>query len=417
MFNISVTATVALILIEIIQIGESYSVNGEARRLPFIQSTDTIKAMKLNDPTSRSFHVKSSWSKAGIGTCFVLEDNTNKKFNVVFDLGCTPIFDKTMKANHVILSHVHLDHFGAIFGHARAHSMVCGGSVPTYYVPEEALPQIEKARDLFSDIDASCMENPIYPSQKRDKSLLKMNFVPVKAGEEIELKQEKIHGGMRYYLRPFDVAHGGHPALGYTIVSKTSIRKLKPEYKGMDGKELGKLVRNSVEINDVSMIEKVEVCYTGDTNIDGLLLHGNGEDVDLSDSTRFKKQGFTAPLILCEVTYILESDRQLAKDRGHMNLFDLEPVLNSHNWKLRDDEQDCEEVKTDNQIIFYHLSSRGRTAENILESMANALPKDLLEVSEVALASFPSSTSSHLLKTNGCISVADYIETTNQAST
>lgn len=34
-----------------------------------------------------SFAVKHSWSKAGIGTCFVLEEQTHGKFQVVFDLG------------------------------------------------------------------------------------------------------------------------------------------------------------------------------------------------------------------------------------------------------------------------------------------------------------------------------------------
>ena len=34
-----------------------------------------------------SFDVKSCWSKAGVGTCFVLEETNHKKFQVVFDLG------------------------------------------------------------------------------------------------------------------------------------------------------------------------------------------------------------------------------------------------------------------------------------------------------------------------------------------
>lgn len=34
-----------------------------------------------------SFRVKSCWSKAGIGTCFILEEEQHKNFEVVFDLG------------------------------------------------------------------------------------------------------------------------------------------------------------------------------------------------------------------------------------------------------------------------------------------------------------------------------------------
>jgi len=44
---------------------------------------------------------------------------------LVFDLGCTPIYEETIKSNTVIISHGHLDHVGAIFGHARAHNVAC----------------------------------------------------------------------------------------------------------------------------------------------------------------------------------------------------------------------------------------------------------------------------------------------------
>ncbi len=47
----------------------------------FIQEEDHIMQIKT------SFRVKSCWSKAGIGTCFILEEEQHKKFEVVFDLG------------------------------------------------------------------------------------------------------------------------------------------------------------------------------------------------------------------------------------------------------------------------------------------------------------------------------------------
>jgi len=76
----------------------------------------------------RMFDVKACWSQAGVGTSFVLEERAenNKGFNIVFDLGCTPVFDQSIKSNTVILSHGHIDHFGGIFSHARAHRMKCG---------------------------------------------------------------------------------------------------------------------------------------------------------------------------------------------------------------------------------------------------------------------------------------------------
>ena len=61
-------------------------------------------------------------------------------------------------------------------------------------------------------------------------SQIKINIVPVKAGTEIKLKQPKIRNGERFYLRSFEVSHGGHPAFGYTIVSKITTQSLKEEY-------------------------------------------------------------------------------------------------------------------------------------------------------------------------------------------
>ena len=43
------------------------------------------KREQMKDLTS--FDVKACWSKAGVGTCFVLEETNHKKFQVVFDLG------------------------------------------------------------------------------------------------------------------------------------------------------------------------------------------------------------------------------------------------------------------------------------------------------------------------------------------
>ena len=69
-----------------------------------------------------------------------------------------------------------------------------------------------------------------------------MNIIPIKAGQEIEIKQSKVKNGVRFYLQPFHVSHGGHPAYGYTVVSRTTTSGLKVEYQGLDGKELGSLL-------------------------------------------------------------------------------------------------------------------------------------------------------------------------------
>ena len=74
-----------------------------------------------------SFRPVACWSKAGIGTCIVLEYKNEKKNNendkgarVTLDLGATPCFTEALSSDVVLISHGHLDHIGAIFSHARA---------------------------------------------------------------------------------------------------------------------------------------------------------------------------------------------------------------------------------------------------------------------------------------------------------
>jgi hypothetical protein len=71
-------------------IQEQAIINGEiimpkdnSRSSSSSSSKNNIKKNK----SQPSFDVKSCWSKAGIGTCFVLEETTHKKFQLVFDLG------------------------------------------------------------------------------------------------------------------------------------------------------------------------------------------------------------------------------------------------------------------------------------------------------------------------------------------
>ena len=101
-----------------------------------------LPPLQLNNmPSSTHWNIQSTWSKAGIGTSIVLElkkppPTTNaqqqqKKSKssprIAFDIGCTPCFDDSIPAKYIFISHGHIDHVGALFGHARAHSVSYGG--------------------------------------------------------------------------------------------------------------------------------------------------------------------------------------------------------------------------------------------------------------------------------------------------
>lgn len=90
-----------------------------------------ILSVFLSITMSGSMTLVSCWSKAGVGTSIVLEYTTGgkKRPRVVLDCGATPIFNDCIRASTILISHSHLDHIGAIFSHARAHSVVCSGYV------------------------------------------------------------------------------------------------------------------------------------------------------------------------------------------------------------------------------------------------------------------------------------------------
>ena len=93
--------------------------------------------MVMSSTSSTHWTLLAAWSKAGVGTSLVLElktppqtpGQTSKKPSkrIAFDIGATPCFDEAIPAKYVFVSHGHLDHVGAMFSHARAHAVACGG--------------------------------------------------------------------------------------------------------------------------------------------------------------------------------------------------------------------------------------------------------------------------------------------------
>eukprot|EP00978_Attheya_sp_CCMP212_P012344 scaffold30724_cov44-Attheya_sp.AAC.4 len=156
--------------------------------------------------------VEAVWSKAGMGTCLVVavggnnsgnNNNSNKSMKIALDMGVTPIMEDAIAASHVFVSHGHVDHMGGIFHHARAHSVTHNGKAPTYYVPFQLVPMLERARDAISEMDGAQLfhnddENEDKPNHNCGggrKSLLRLNLVGVHPGDEIILPKPILNGG------------------------------------------------------------------------------------------------------------------------------------------------------------------------------------------------------------------------------
>lgn len=359
--------------------------------------------------------MKSVWSKAGVGTSIVLDTDTadtgGRASRIVFDIGATPSIADAFPASTVIISHGHVDHIGGIFNHARAHSLAYfSGTTPTYYVPAALVETLEEARRAMSSLDAFNDGS----EGSRSESLIKMDIVGVNAGDEIELKLKKIPGGKKLYVRAFAVDHCGHPALGYVIVSRHG-PGLKPEYQGLRGDQLCDLVKSGVQIKG-DPVEAIEVAYTGDTSVDGIMKRAcDGESCSKSDM--YLNQAFQASLILCEATYLEPQLQETAKSRGHVCINDISAALSSHCW-------DGAANGVSRKIILLHVSARHKPVQKALRLMANHLPGHIREHCDVAVSSLLTEKERRerkylvdLMKPNGCISLKEYTSIQGVTST
>ena len=118
------------------------------------------------------------------------------------------------------------------------------------------------------------------------------------------------------------------PCLGYGF---SEIRKkLKDEYKGLEGRELGKLKRDGVVISKT--IEIPQFCYLGDSSIK--VLENNSI--------------FKYPIIMVECTYIGPETIDLIKSKKHIHWNELVPYIKKY---------------SDTTFILYHFSKRYKSDE------------------------------------------------------
>lgn len=403
-------------------------------------------ALSMLESTTH-WNVQSAWSKAGVGTNIVLElktpsplesdhdrhaNNVSKKRSrarIAFDMGATPCFDDAIPAKYVFLSHGHIDHVGALFSHARAHAVSCGGEAPTYFVPAQLLPQIEQCRNAMSLIDSFTIarksdDNKYSTNNVKSEgreNLLKMKLIPVKPGDEFPLKGISYGSKTNFFMRAFEVDHAGHAALGYIIGSRTKAAGLKPEYQHLNGAAIRELVKSGITIQ-ADPVEKIEIAYSGDTCARGLMKKEclrspkddvlDSEDQHLLKSAAYLDQAFQAEMLICELTFLDSSEdetqRRRSEERGHLHINDLHDIFASHGQLKKHSDARC--------ILFYHLSGRYAPASRALDYICAGLPLEIRNSCHVAIKSLLSDREkltndglAALIESNGCISIEDYL--------
>ena len=281
--------------------------------------------------TAGGIRVTGAWTRAGLGSCVRVE-GPNKVDDIIFDCGvCEP---ECLKAGFVFISHGHVDHIGACVMHARAKMLTSKQSI--YYVPTESVEPLEDARIAFS---------------KMDGKDIPMNIIPLKPGDIVSVNSDLL-------VKVFPTIHRV-PSQGYALYKKNA-GGLLSEYSHLSGREIGEVKKSGVRIT-AEETESLELVYTGDTVIEGLLQQCN-EFI------------FHSPILIMELTY-LDGDRKKATDRGHIHIQDI--VENTHRFK-------------NDQIIFVHISERYGPHSKALMMLRDGLPNELLRKSVVSLRSFGS---------------------------
>jgi len=229
-------------------------------------------------------------SVSGVGTSLVVPE-----LGLALDLGyCS---GEARECQTVLLTHGHPDHVAGVVMHASTRAMT----------------KLSPSRFVCSPEVASFLREMLGVWAKHQE--LAYTVVELSPGETLNL-------GKGLSVRPFPTYHRG-PSQGYAVV-KTTL-KLKVEFEGLSGPEVGALRQQGVEVTN--RVEQVVLTYTGDTTPEAL----DHEDVQQAE-TVVTECTFFGPLVSVEK----------ARAYGHTHLDELVPQL----------------AKLKNRVFLTHVSMR-----------------------------------------------------------
>lgn len=206
------------------------------------------------------------------------------EFGLMFDAGVA--LRENVGARGICLSHGHADHVGALpaflgmrglFGHHKPLSIYCPRAI------EAELSEALKAFQILQTHDLNAV------------------LVPMDAGDTVSI-------GPRLQLRAFKTYHPV-PSLGYAVFE--SVKKLRPEFRGLPGEQIRALKQTDQPIFDV--IERPYFAYATDT---------------LPEVLKHEPWLLTVPELMIECTFL--DERKTLRDArrgGHVHLDELLPYL------------------------------------------------------------------------------------------
>jgi ribonuclease Z len=260
-----------------------------------------------------------------------------KELDVVFDLGSCPV--DAVAFNHVLLSHVHLDHIGGLPTYVALREMrkLTGGVITCPAASRDALLELLAQHDRLegrTPTDRGAWVRGVQP------------------GEEFAL-------GKNYTVEVIP-AHHRLVSVGYTI--KETRQKLRDEFKSLSGEEIKRMRLEGVAVTETSTVRRLT--YLGDFTAETLL---TTPTLGLSET------------LLLEVTYLGDTPPEMARQYGHLHLDQLVEIARTR-----------PETLASLNLILKHFSMR-YTRDEILNAVRN-LPREVLERTWVWIPSNDHST-------------------------
>lgn len=242
-------------------------------------------------------------SRAGDATAFAIPE-----LKWLFDCGA-PVQAWTPRV--IFLTHTHSDHVHfltrVVVGDEKRHP-------PTVVLlPEEGLPFVEAHMRAYREM-VDCRltggdggDDDKEGGSRSSSSGPNVVLRPARAGEAIPIS----HGGTRFVVRTLKMYHR-IPCLGYSIFKVQS--RLKDEYAGLSGPEIGKLKKDGAEVTTDK--EVPFLCFMGDTTARVFEDHPEV----LRDHS----------VIVVECTFIDVGSKERAATTMHSLWDDLQPHIATH---------------------------------------------------------------------------------------
>ena len=213
--------------------------------------------------------IGNTWTLEGMAIAGYFSCIMIKELRLAFDMGTC--FIKSTRCETICITHGHHDHCAGVYRHNRYRRMTKEQKEKLkkaiYIIPDVCLKGMIEQNSGFWKMDKANEDDELCPLQPCFVTVNDDNaFKSVDDGSNNLFTEFDI--GPTRYIKPFKTIHRV-PSFGYTVFERRT--KIKDEYKGLTGKEIGELRKKGCEIT--RSIDIPLISYSGDTIIDGILNH------------------------------------------------------------------------------------------------------------------------------------------------